>query len=110
MSQLPFSIIEAPSNLGLKPTGVSHLPDALRETGFYDKLAAKFAARVPAPPFNPQRDPNTHLLNGEAIASYSRSLAEVVAPVIQSGQFPVVWRTCLNGFSDRYWARCRSCF
>lgn len=90
MSQLPFSIIEAPSNLGLKPTGVSRLPDALREAGFHDKLAAKLAARVPAPEFNSQRDPNTHLLNGDAIAAYARSLAKVVAPVIKSGQFPII--------------------
>ena len=85
-----FSIIEAPSILGLKPTGVDRLPDALREAGFHDQLAAKFEARVPAPAFNPQRDPITHLLNAEAIATYSRSLAQVVAPVVQSGRFPIV--------------------
>lgn len=91
MPQPPkFCIIEAPSILGLKPTGVERLPNALREAGFYDKLSAKVVARVPAPAFNPKRDSATHLLNGAAIANYSRSLAQVVKPVVQSKQFPIV--------------------
>ncbi|MBD2775290.1 arginase family protein [Iningainema tapete] len=88
--QSNFSIIEAPSILGLKPTGVDCLPDALRKAGFYEKLAADFEARVAALEFNPQRDPQTHLLNAEGIATYSRSLSQVVEPVVRSGRFPIV--------------------
>lgn len=34
--QPQFSIIEAPSILGLKPTGVDRLSDALRSAGLYE--------------------------------------------------------------------------
>ena len=33
-----FAIIDAPSILGLRPTGVEHLPDALKAAGLMEKL------------------------------------------------------------------------
>ena len=37
-----FSILEAPSILGLSPSGVEQLPTVLRHAGFYDRLKAQY--------------------------------------------------------------------
>ena len=44
-----IAIIEAPSILGLRPTGVEHLPDALVSAGLLARLHARHAGRVSAP-------------------------------------------------------------
>lgn len=85
-----YTILEAPSNLGLWPGGVERLPDALREAGLPAMLGADSAGRVNPPPYDSRRDPETHLLNGDAIRAYSVSLAGAVAPLIEQGRFPVV--------------------
>lgn len=90
MAQSRFSIVEAPSILGLKPTGVDLLPDALRKAGFYENIAADFATRVEAPEYNPQRDSETLVLNAKGIAMYARLLSQVVEKVVQAGRFPIV--------------------
>lgn len=41
-----FTIIDAPSILGLRPTGVEDLPEALKRAGLYEKLGAEYAGRV----------------------------------------------------------------
>ena len=57
-------IIDAPSNLGLRPTGVESLPDALKEAGLIRGLDAKLLARVqPNNKYDFKRDKDTHLLN-----------------------------------------------
>ena len=88
MSQ--FVILEAPSILGLRPTGVEHLPEALKAAGLQEGLHAEDAGRVPSLPYNAQRDPTTHLLNGEAIRAYSQHLADALTPLVKRQQFPVV--------------------
>ena len=40
---LRYSIIDAPSILGLRPTGVEGLPEALKKAGLMDKLNAIYA-------------------------------------------------------------------
>jgi arginase len=85
-----FAVLDAPSNLGLRPTGVERLPDALREAGLLTALQAEDAGRVVAPPYSGTRDPTTHLLNGETIRAYSRHLADAIAPLREAGYFPVV--------------------
>jgi arginase len=35
-----YVIIEAPSILGLRPTGVQHLPEALKKAGLIERLKA----------------------------------------------------------------------
>jgi arginase len=86
---LPFSIIHAPSALGLRPTGVDRLPDALRAAGLHDALGGSFEGSVVAP-FDPRRDPNTLVLNALAIREYSQRLAEEVGRLVRSGRVPVV--------------------
>lgn len=85
-----FSVIEAPSNLGLKPTGVETLPEALKNAGLIEGLQAKYAGRVEAPPYNSERDKSTLLLNPHSIKAFSVHLAEKVAQVRSKDRFPVV--------------------
>ncbi|HEY0705668.1 MAG TPA: arginase family protein [Polyangia bacterium] len=85
-----FAIVEAPSNLGLRPTGVETLPAALLRVGLQHGLAARHAARVEAPPYDPKRDRETRLLNPHGIAAYAVSLANAVSAVMEQGQPPVV--------------------
>jgi arginase len=85
-----YAIIEAPSVLGLKPTGVDGLPDALLGQGLAEGIAARRAARLDVPPYDPLRDAGTRTLNARAIATWSPKLADAVGEVIDAGEFPVV--------------------
>jgi arginase len=85
-----FTIIEAPSNLGLKPDGVEHLPGALLEAGLARRLDAPRHARLAVPPYDPRRDPDTEILNAARIRDFSVMLADIVGPVVARGSFPVV--------------------
>jgi arginase len=85
-----FAIIEAPSVLGLHPTGVERLPEALLGAGLADELGARRTARVEPPPHDALRDQATMLMNPRAIASYSTALADAVGHVIDGGEFPIV--------------------
>ncbi|MFF7891549.1 arginase family protein [Streptomyces sp. NPDC007907] len=83
-------IVEAPSVLGLRPTGVEELPEALLGAGLAEGLGAVRAGRVEPPPYAPERDPVTGVLNGDGIAAYSVALADAVGEVLDAGGFPVV--------------------
>jgi arginase len=91
-----LTVIDAPSNLGLRPPapgvepGVKRLPDALRAAGLIEHLGAQDAGRVAAPPYSPDRDPITGVRNSAAIADYSVRLADLVGTAIGAGQWPVV--------------------
>lgn len=43
---LRCAVIESPSILGLRPTGVETLPEALLQAGLIDRLSARHAGRV----------------------------------------------------------------
>jgi arginase len=86
-----IAVIEAPSILGLRPSGVETLPEALLRAGLIDRLAARHAGRVaPDSPYDSTRDPSTLTLNAGGIASYSQQLAGAIGDVIDRGEFPVV--------------------
>lgn len=85
-----FAVVDAPSILGLKPTGVETLPEALKNAGLIQGLQAEYAGRVEAPPYTPERDKSTLLLNPHSIKVFSLRLAEKVANVRSKDQFPVV--------------------
>jgi arginase len=86
-----FAILEAPSILGLTPSGVQGLPDALLAAGLADRLAARHAGRVePETPYSAGIDSTTRMLNPRAIAEYSRKLANAVGEVLDGNEFPVV--------------------
>ena len=85
-----FAVIDAPSVLGLRPTGVEHLPEALKAAGLLAGLNAEDAGRVAPLPYNPRRDPETLILNPDALRAYALRLAAAVAGVLRQGKFPLV--------------------
>jgi len=86
-----LAVIEAPSILGLRPTGVETSPEALIRAGLIDRLTARHAGRVvPQTPYDFERDSATLTLNAPGIAAYSRALADVVGGVMDRGEFPIV--------------------
>ena len=85
-----FTIIDAPSILGLRPTGVEYLPEALKAAGIMERLNADYAGRVSPLPYNSERDKLTLLLNPDSIKAFSLQLADRVSSVISRGQYPIV--------------------
>ena len=86
-----YSVIDAPSILGLRPTGVELLPKALRAAGLLERLNAEYGGIVaPSSPYNHSRDEETKLLNAEAIKEYSLKLAEAVKRQLHKNKFPIV--------------------
>ncbi len=85
-----FAILEAPSVLGLRPSGVEDLPEALNKAGLRARLAATHAGRLDPPPYDPRRDPTTGLLNPTGLREYSLRLAGAVSDLVRDGRFPIV--------------------
>jgi arginase len=87
-----YAIVEAPSALGhvLEHLGVERAPEVLLGAGLADGLAARRAGRVEAAAYSAERDPQTKVMNPQAISGYSSSLADAVAAVLDEGEFPVV--------------------
>jgi hypothetical protein len=77
-----YAIIEAPSILGLKPTGVEQLPERLLSLGLAERIAARHAARLATPAYSAERDAETLTLNAAAIASWSPVLADACEHVL----------------------------
>lgn len=89
-SQRQYAVIEAPSILGLKPTGVDGLSRTLLEHGLAERLNARYAGHVEPPQYSPNRDPETGTLNGRAIAQWSPQLADAIGRVLDRGEFPLI--------------------
>jgi arginase len=86
-----FAVIDHPSNLGLRPSGVERLPATLRRAGLVTRLGARDAGLVPpAAAYNPVRDPETGILNGPGLRAGAQALAGVVAAVVADGEIPLV--------------------
>ena len=85
-----YAIVEAPSILGLKPTGVERLAGELLHNGLADRLKARSAGRVKPPAYHSERDPQTQTLNARAISQWTPQLADAVGRVLDTGEFPVV--------------------
>ncbi len=80
-SGLPVVVVDAPSNLGLRPPeegrepGVRGLASALRGRGLVSRLGAEDGGRLTPPPYSPEVEPATGTRNGEAIRRLSMELA-----------------------------------
>jgi arginase len=86
-----YVIIEAPSILGLRPTGVQHLPEALKKAGLIERLKATNVGIVnPISSYNSKRDPTTQLLNAEAIRIFSKELSKALCVQLEKENFPIV--------------------
>ena len=84
------AIIEAPSTMGLSSEGVECLPARLLELDLADRIGARRAGRLAVPRKSGIRDPETQILNANAIATWSPGLADAVEAVLNAGEFPVV--------------------
>jgi arginase len=85
-----YAIVEAPSVLGLRPSGVEDLPKALLELGLAEALHARGAGCVEPLEYSPTRDPETKILNPRGIRDYAIKLANIVEPLLNQGDFPVI--------------------
>lgn len=85
-----FTIIEAPSNLGLTSKGVEELPKALLDAGLAERLGAGRAGRLAPPDHEGAKDAATGVLNAQPIADYAVILAGAVEAVMDDGGMPLV--------------------
>lgn len=83
-------VIEVPSPLGLRPSGLENAPGALRAAGLHERLGSPAVVRIDVPPYSGVRDPGTGILNPRAIAAVARDTAGAVDDALDSGCFPVV--------------------
>jgi arginase len=90
MVQRRYAIIEAPSVLGLRSTGVDRLAGCLLKNGLAERLNARHAGRVDPPHRDGKRDAVTLTLNADAIVSWSPQLASAIGGVLDRGEFPLV--------------------
>ena len=91
-----IEIIEAPSNLGLRPLREGHIPgtwrapEALRRAGLHDRLMPGLVHRLERPPYDLNPQPGTRIRNGRTIRRYSEELARRVSQTLASGKAPIV--------------------
>ena len=91
-----LTILDAPSNLGLKPPspgsepGVNAMAGALRAHGLMKRLQAEDAGVVVPPAYSPTIDPAIKVRNATAIRGYSLQLANRIEELLGQGRFPLV--------------------
>jgi arginase len=91
-----LTIIEAPSNLGLKQLtpnlepGVRKLPEWLRAHGLHQQLSPSSVSTVNPPPYSMYLDPESGVRNADAIASYSKDLASAINQALDTAAWPLV--------------------
>ena len=90
MRSRSYAVLQAPSTLGLESDGVDELAERLIELGLARDIGARIAARLSVPPKLSAPDPDTGVLNAQAIAAWSPRLADAVGAVFDAGEFPVV--------------------
>ncbi|WP_410596823.1 arginase family protein [Amycolatopsis sp. lyj-23] len=89
-------LIDAPSNLGLRPPaegavpGCYKTPGVLRDLGILRRLGAADGGVVTPGRYVGTWQPGDGVRNAAALAAYTRALAERVTAVRSSGGFPVV--------------------
>jgi len=89
MTARQIEILQAPSNLGLKPSGVERAPAVLSAAGLNQRLGAARTATIACPAFDPERDAATGLLNPLGLVSFAHALAAAVGATLERGAFPV---------------------
>ena len=104
----PIAIVEAPSNLGLKPPspgrepGTARAPAALRSAGLHELISPTRVVRVEAPAYAADENRAVNVRNVAAIADYSRKLADAWAGVFPAASF----RWCLAAIAASFSATC----
>jgi arginase len=92
-----IAVLDAPSNLGLRPPTVSSVPGcakapgALRDHGLITGLHARDAGCLTPPRYDPgDWRPGDGVCHAAEIAAYSRKLADRIGAILDAGEFPVV--------------------
>jgi len=92
-----IAVLDAPSNLGLRPPtatsvpGCAKAPGALRDQGLLARLGARDAGCLTPPRFDPgDWQPGDGVCHAESIGWYSRRLADRIGAILDAGEFPVV--------------------
>ncbi len=91
-----LAILDAPSNLGLKPPspgkepGVKNMPGTLRAHGILQRLRAEDAGVVVPPVYSGAIDPEIAVRNARLIRDYSLLLADRIGELLDQGRFPLV--------------------
>jgi arginase len=92
-----IAVLDAPSNLGLRPPtatsvpGCAKAPGALRDQDLLQLLSARDAGCLTPPRYDPgDWRPGDGVAHAEAIGWYSRRLADRVGALLDRGEFPLV--------------------
>jgi arginase len=92
-----IAVLDAPSNLGLRPPtatsvpGCAKAPGALRDHGLLTKLGARDAGCLTPPRYDPgDWRPGDGVAHAAQIAAYSRKLADRIGAILDAGEFPVI--------------------
>lgn len=92
-----IAVLDAPSNLGLRPPspgtvpGCAKAPGALRDHGLVARLRAFDAGCVVPPRYDPEGwRPGDGVCQSEQIADYTVRLADRIERVVSAGDFPLV--------------------
>src|SRR5215475_3311332 len=92
-----IAVLDAPSNLGLRPPtstsvpGCAKAPGALRDQGLLARLRARDAGCLTPPRFDPgDWRPGDGVCHATEIAEYAVRLAGRIGTIVDAGEFPVV--------------------
>ncbi|MEV6812594.1 arginase family protein [Micromonospora sp. NPDC051296] len=92
-----IAVLDAPSNLGLRPPtptsvpGCAKAPGALRDQGLLPRLRARDAGCLTPPRYDAgDWRPGDGVCHAREIADYSVGLADRIGAIIDRGEFPVV--------------------
>ncbi|GAA3257903.1 arginase family protein [Dactylosporangium siamense] len=92
-----IAVVDAPSNLGLRPPtatsvpGCAKAPGALRDSGLLARLGARDAGCITPPRYDPAGwQPGDGVAQADEIAVFIRRLADRIGAVLAAGDFPVV--------------------
>lgn len=90
------TILEFPSNLGLKAPspghqpGVRKLPLWLQQYDFHNKINPSSVIHLEPPAYSTHIDKESGVRNADAIIGYAKRQASVLEKVIRSGSFPLI--------------------
>jgi arginase len=92
-----IAVLDAPSNLGLRPPtetsvpGCAKAPGALRDHGLLSRLGARDAGCLTPPRYDAgDWRPGDGVAHAPQIAAYSRNLADRIGAILDAGEFPVI--------------------
>lgn len=83
-------ILHVETNLGLRPSGVERLGEALLGLGLAERVGAQVTGHLRAPAFDERRDPVLGARNVPAAAALAIEQADRVGEILDGGGFPIV--------------------